>query len=270
MLKLPHKLSLGRFILLALALASSTAALLAAPAPSLEVLPPNDHGWIRLRSAGTTGTVYTVQASTNLLQWTSIATTHDTISAYPDAATPHFAHRYYRISAMNKTAVHDWKNEIHFPQDDLMSDPAGVFGPDFRWVKFAIVLNEPFRVYYQDSAKYEFHYDFAAQRLEPFRNLTPAQFDQVALHTNQQQVLLGTVLFPPYPNESEFGIQFVGRDAYPPEFVARHFALVRATVAGNSNVSAFYVPAFEQARVAETNLAYFAARGIQVASADRW
>jgi hypothetical protein len=271
MLKLTRKFARGhRFVLFALAFALCSATVLAAAAPSLEVLPPNDHGWIRLRSSGTTGSVYTLQASTNLLQWTSIATTHDGFSAYPDAATPHFAHRYYRIHAANKTAADDWKNEIHFPQDDLQSQPSGIFGADFRWVKFAIVLNEPFRVYYQNSAKYDFHYDFAVTRLEPFRNLTPVQFDQVALHTNQQQVLLGTVLFPPYPNDSEFGIQFVGLDAYPPEFVARNFDLVRATVAGNTNVSAFYVPAYEQAASAETNRAYFAERGIQLAAADRW
>ena len=271
MLKVPSKFAPGRLLILfALTFAVRSVTLLAVSGPLLEVLPPNDQGWIRLRSAGATGTVYTLQASTNLLQWSSIATTHDEISAYPDAATPHFSNRYYRISAANKTASDDWKNEIHFPEEGFLSLPSEIFGADFRWVKFAIALNEPFRVYYQNSAKYDFHYDFAVKRLEPFRNLTPVEFDQVALHTNQQQVLLGTVLFPPYPNDSEFGIQFVGLDAYPPEFVARNFDLVRATVASSSNVSAFYVPAYEQARVAETNRGDFESRGIQVASADRW
>jgi hypothetical protein len=243
----------------------------ALPSPVLQVLPPDDCGWIRLRAAGETGAVYTIHASTNLSQWSAIATTHDEIAAYPDGAMPNLSHRYYRVSAAIKTATNDWKNEVHFPTDAFLSSPAGiVLGADFRWIKFAIPFNEPYRVYYQDSAKYEFHYDFAKERLEPFRGMTSVEFERVALHMNQQQVLLGTLLFPPYPNDAEFGIQFVGLDPYPAEFVARSFDLVRATVAGRSNVTAFYVPSYEQARVAETNRNYFESRGIQVASADRW
>src|SRR5688572_27873491 len=157
----------------ALTFAFSLAAASAASAPTLEVLPPDDHGWIRLKSAGQTGMVYTVQASTNLVQWSAIAILHDEISSYPDAATPLLENRYYRVSAVKKTAEDDWKNEIHFPQDGFLSEPSGLFGADFRWVKFAIMLNEPHRVYFQDSARYDFHYDFAVKRLEPFRNMSP-------------------------------------------------------------------------------------------------
>ena len=242
----------------------------AAPRPVLSILPPTDQGWIRLSSAGATGTVYTVQASTNLTQWTAIATTHNEVTAIPDPITPQPSRRYYRLSATTKTEADDWKNEIHFPTDAFLSLPSEVFGADFRWIKFAILLNDPTKVYYQDSAKYDFHYDFAVQRLDPFRNLTPDQFHSVALHTNQQQVLLGTVLFPPFPNDSEFAIQFVGLDAYPPEFLARYYDLVRATVAADPNARAYYVPAYEQASVANEHRTFFESRGIQLASADRW
>jgi hypothetical protein len=126
------------------------------------------------------------------------------------------------------------------------------------------------RVYYQDSKALKFHYDFARARLAPFMNMTPAQFDQVSLRTNGQQVLLGTVLVPPLPHMNEFGIQFVGADPYPPEFIARYFDLVRSSLAAGAHARAYYVPTYEQVRVAEGNQAYFEERGIRLASAERW
>src|SRR5688572_11149190 len=195
-----------------------------AASPSLQILPPtNNQPWIRLKALGQTGMVHTVQASTNLIHWEPMATTHDGLFDYPDPASGLFAERFYRVSATNPTVADDWKNQIHFPSDAFLSLSDGVIGQDFRWIKFAIRLQDPFRIYYQDSEKYDFHYDFATKRLDPFRGMTPAQFDNIALHTNQQQVLLGTVLFPPYPNDAEYGIQFVGLDAYSPGFIASYF-----------------------------------------------
>ncbi|MFO1502060.1 MAG: hypothetical protein U1G07_27420, partial [Verrucomicrobiota bacterium] len=255
--------------LIALAVVSSAFPAQSATVP-LTILPPNDQGWVRLSSPGQTGRVFQIRASTNLLDWTTIGTTHNDVSEYPDAATPLFAQRFYFLAATNRTGADDWKNQIHFPDDAFLSSGEGVFGADFRWIKFAIPLDEPARVYYQDSRKYEFHYDFAKARLERFKNLTPEQFDRIASRTNEQEVLLGTVLFPPFPSQGEFGIQFVGLDPYAPEFLARYYELVRATVASEPGDRAFYVPAYEQAQSAEANRAYFESRGIQLASPDRW
>jgi hypothetical protein len=237
---------------------------------ALEIRRQGSNDWVRLSAQGETGMVYQIQASADLAQWTPFATTHDGIFDYPDAATDLVSSRFYSFARTRKGPGDDWKNQVHFPEDAFQSGFAEVLGPDFRWIKFAIVLSDPGRVYYQDSGKYDFHYDFASRRLQPFIGLTPAQFEQIALHTNQQQVLLGTLLIPPFPNDAEFGIQFVGLDAYPPELVSKYFDLVRATVVSGAHVSAFYVPTYEQARVAETNRSYFEARGIRLASAERW
>lgn len=242
----------------------------AAAPPALELAPPNDLGWLRLRLAGQTGTVYTIEASTDLAQWLPVATTHDGIQDWADPASALLPNRFYRAAGRPRAATDDWRNQVQLPSDPFLSIPDGVAGPDFRWVKFAIVLDEPFRVYYQHSQKYDFHYDFARQRLDPFRRMTPAEFDQVALRTNQQQVLLGAVLVPPYPHEAEYGIQFAGADAYAPAFVGQFFDVVKSTVAAGEEVGAFYVPAYEQARVAETHREYFSSRGIQVATSERW
>src|SRR5688572_17333878 len=67
-------------------------AALAASEPVLEITPPDSNGWPRLNTPGQTGMVYTIQASTNLAQWTPIASTHDRIAEYPDAAAPGLSH----------------------------------------------------------------------------------------------------------------------------------------------------------------------------------
>jgi hypothetical protein len=259
-----------RFALTVILLLHASALLQAASGPQLHLQPRPPEGWPRLSAPGQTGMVYTVQASTNLSSWTPIATTHDAVVEYPDAAAPLFPERFYRLTGTNQTAADDWKNQVTFPGDAFLSPFGEAIGPDFRWIKFAIPFNEPYRIYYQDSRKYPFHYDFATARLEGFRGMTPAQFDQVALRTNQQQILLGTLLIPPAPVEGEYGIQFVGQDAYPPALVAQYYDLVKATVVGNSNANAFYVPAFEQMPSAETNRAYFESKGIRLATAERW
>lgn len=64
------------------------------------------------------------------------------------------------------------------------------------WVKFAILLDEPWRVFYQDSTEFPFHYDFAAQRLAPFLGLDRPGFDAVSLRRENQRVVLGTLLYP--------------------------------------------------------------------------
>jgi hypothetical protein len=237
---------------------------------SLVLFPPGDQGVIRLSAAEKPGHVYRLIASTNLSDWSWTATLHDRISLYPDPLSAQFPARFYKLEATAKTAVDDWKNQVAMPEDDFVSGYGDVMGPDFRWIKFSILTGEPVRVYYQNSSTFKFHYDFARARLEPFRNMSPAQFDQVSLRTNGQQVLLGTVLVPPMPHSGEYGIQFTGADPYPPEFIARYFELVRSTVSMDANAQAYYVPTYEQARVAEANQVYFEQRGIRLASAEKW
>ncbi|MHC1769714.1 MAG: PEP/pyruvate-binding domain-containing protein [Verrucomicrobiia bacterium] len=211
-----------------------------------------------------------MEASTNLVDWTAIGTAHGGLDAYPDPASDLLENRFYRVSMTPMTKTDDWKNQVRLPEDPFLSGYGEAIGPDFQWIKFAIPFAEPFRVYYQDSKKYDFHYDFATNRLAPFRGLTPVQFDQVALRTNGQQVLLGTLLLPPEPNAVEYGIQFVGQDPFPSSMISDYFELVKATVSGAGGLRAFYVPTYEQSRQAEADKAYFEARGIALASPDRW
>ena len=236
-------------------------------APRLDIFRPGtSNGWVRLNSSFSSGTVLTLEASTNRLGWQAIGTLHDAVFNYPDAATDQFDQRYYRLLAASRGLTNDWKNQILFPTEPFLS-PAG---QDLRWVKFAILLHDPTRVYYQDSAKFLFHYDFATQRLPPFLGIDPASFDAVSLYRTNQQVVLGAVLYPPETKYPEYGVQFVGRDAYQPDDIARWFELVKATVYAPSGAGVYYIPVFEQNEMARTNADAFAAKGIPVASVERW
>ena len=53
-------------------------------------------------------------------------------------------------------------------------------------------------MYFQDSNKYLFHYDFAKVRLRPFRGMTAEEFNDSTLYLGEQKGILGAVLVAPY------------------------------------------------------------------------
>jgi len=229
-----------------------------------------DEGWPRLSITAASNRVVRLEASSDLLVWEEVARSHDHFTAYPERSAADQAQRFYRAAILPRTLADDWKNQIQFPAEPLLSTAPGYGEVAPRWVKFAIMQDEPYRVYFQDSAKYPFHYDFARARLAPFQSMTRAQFDAVSLWRTNQQVVLGAVLFAPTPNLLEIGIQFVGNDPYPPEQVADWFDQVREAIILGPGVEAFYFPTFEQQPVAEQNRLYFEQRGIALSSGARW
>ncbi|MBN2506521.1 MAG: hypothetical protein JXQ71_07495 [Verrucomicrobia bacterium] len=236
--------------------------------PCLTLLRPLENGWWRLELPAQSTERVDLVASTNLDAWTVIATTHGGLRAYPDPASASVSRRFYRARLQPLTAADDGKNQVCFPEDDFLAGVSSEAQP--RWIKFAILTEDPTRVYYQDSGKYEFHYEFAVARLGPLAGMTRAEFDEVSLHPTNQQVVLGAVLVPPRGNTAEFGIQLVGLEPYAPEQVARWFELVRATVAAVPGVTALYLPTFEQTAAAEAQREFLAGRGIPVSSVERW
>ena len=235
------------------------------------------NGWPRLAITAATNNVYTIQVSTTLTNWATVATLHGrefrtNLQSLPfiDAAADRSGNRFYRLRTAPIEFDDDWRNQVYFPDDEFRNEAVGFGLPETRWIKFAILTNEPTRVYYQNSWKYQFHYHFASARLPGFKGLTPAQFDEMSLHTNSQRVVLGAVLFSPRPEDREVGIQFVGHDPYPPEQIARWFEIVRTTVHPLGELNALYLPSFEQSGVAMSNRTWFASRGIEVGSLTDW
>lgn len=256
-----------RWIRLAAATGMLAAAAAGATARDLDLLPPEPGGPPRLSSGLVDGTLRCLEASDDLVSWTEAARLHDAVRAFPAPGFRGRAGRYYRMVTGPRGATDDWKNQLLFPDEPFRAE-AHYDTP--RWVKFAIVLNDPGRVHFQDSGKHPFHYEFATQRLAPFIGLSRPAFDALSLRRTGQQVVLGTVLFPPRPNFVEYAVQFVGLDAYTPDEISGWFDAVKAAVHAESGAGAVYMPAYEQLAATRDHAAEFAARGITVTSLDRW
>ncbi|MCP4344562.1 MAG: hypothetical protein GY795_03425 [Desulfobacterales bacterium] len=164
------------------------------------------------------------------------------------------------------TSSSDWKNTVDFPHDSFMN-----YGTA-NWIKFTVLLCDSETVYFQDSKKYQFHYEFAKERLDPFLGVTQDGFNQATLFTEAREAILGAVITPPSSKSdiTEFGIQFVGDDPLDPETVVKYFSLVRSAVNAEPTVKAFYFPSYNQVYGAEQNREYLESHGISIGSADRW
>ena len=238
--------------------------------PRLSIEAPNEYGWMRVRAvAGSENRAQTLEASLNLVDWRAIALMHGSSFVFADPATSHVRQRFYRLKEAPLTETNDWKNQMAYPYELFNGYGAGISS----WVKFAISLDDPARVFYADSRRFTFHYDFVSRRLNGFLGISPAEFDRVALHNADRRMVIGTVLNPGYPR-SEYGIQFVSNDPLPRELVRDMFRLVRSTVIpdplGEPVVTAFYIPTLEQTDAAAVDAAYFASNNIPISSVERW
>jgi len=162
-----------------------------------------------------------------------------------------------------------WKNQIEYPSEPFQSwtSPA--------YVKFTIITKDGFDpnvVYYQDCRKYEYHYDFALESLEPFIGMTVEAFDDVTLHEAGQRAVLGAVILSPWadPPINEYGIQLVRNDPYSREEIVHLFQTVKASVIAEPNVTAYYFPTYEQYAVAQQNSDWFESHGVPIGSTAQW
>jgi hypothetical protein len=161
------------------------------------------------------------------------------------------------------------KNQIEYPNEEFQS---WTLPP---YIKFTIITKEGFDpniVYYQDCRVYEYHFDFALEQLDPFIGMTIEQFDDVTLHEEEQQAVLGAVIFSQWadPPFNEYGIQLVRNDPYSREEIVRLFDIVKASVIAEPNVTAYYFPTYEQYTVAQQNRDWFESQGIKIGSTAQW
>lgn len=122
-------------------------------------------------------------------------------------------------------------------------------------------------VYFQRSSDYQFHFQFAAERLSPFSGMDSDTFNNVSLYRGGQKIVLGAVLWA--PDHNEFGIQFVGQDTYPREMSHFLYDTVVDRIAKPAGCEGFYMPTYEQAEAAQEEQTYLVAHGIEVSSPER-
>lgn len=230
---------------------------------------PGPDGTLWIRGSGRSNAVYRIDRSPNLTHWAEWRRLIPPAGSFqiPDTAPQGDTSWFYRFRTTALTASDDWKNQIQAPLDafSTTSDQSQV-----RWIKFLILTENPTQVYFQDGNQRVLHYDFAKARLPRFAGLTRAAFEAISLRTNQQQVVLGAVLFPPDPKIPEWGIQFAGLDAYPTEWVARYFHAVCDAVDAAPGMRALYFPSFEQAEAAHASGNALVSQGIPLGSVFRW
>jgi len=231
---------------------------------------PTGEAHPRLSIAAATNDVVTFQASADLAAWSDLVVGHGSLTGVADLREPLPESAFYRAKLRKRAVGDDGKNVIDGIGDSFLSPGGDPWLRQSQWVKFALLLDTPHRVWFQDSQKYAFHYEFGTARLPGFAGLTRAQFDAVTLRTSGQKAVLGAVVFPPSTNIAEIGVQFVGLDAFTREQVATWFETVRAMIQRSPGVEVLYLPTFEQSAVARDHADWFAGRGIPVSAAGRW
>lgn len=252
----------------------------------LEVKPSSPGGWPGIQGKdpdsceGCPPLLYRLEASTNLLGWQEIAVLHDAPFTFFDPHSASLRSCFYRIARSPRDqAVDDWKNQVTY-KGELAGGRGDTFlyyqFTDMPFVKFAIYRSDLTRVYFQEPLKYPLHYDFATARLPGFVGISRSDFDRVSLYTNNQELILGTVLLPrdlPYPHHEgifDYGIQFVANDPLSPDLVRDCFRLVQSAIASPVALNPFYVPSPLQAGGAAANATFFASNSIPLTTVERW
>ncbi len=161
-----------------------------------------------------------------------------------------------------------WRHTVTFPDDPFLSAMQfwDVMLP--RWIKFAVFIDDPTKVYYQDTAHYAFHYDFATAHLDPVQGISAADFAAITLRADQQRLILGAVIYAPgFP---EYGVQLLRHEPYHPEMVAHVLALVADSVIAPQGTRHVYLPAASQRRAAANSAAFFADLGFPIREEAAW
>lgn len=247
--------------------------------PPLQIAREGD-GSVQLLVDGAAGRSHRIEGSYNLRDWSPFFAKRDEPRWSRTEPAGDGSGVFYRLieSIPSSITPHGtWKTSIELPGDAFLSEPIGgtsgdpdPFTPptEVRFVKFAILLDHLPRVHFQDSSAYAFHYQFATERLDPFAGMSVEEFNAISLNREGQRLVLGAVLFAPGANE--YGIQFVGEDAYPREMIRLLYQAVEEAITTPAGIQGFYLPTFEQTATAEAERSWLAQNGIEVSSASRW
>lgn len=178
-------------------------------------------------------------------------------------------------TSVNITPHPSWTNMLahdngEFFKQELVFDP--FLGPTgTRWVKLTVLTEDPSKVYYQNSNDYPFHYDFAAERLDPFVGMSRPEYDQVSLHPGtSQKAILGAAVLPFNTDFKEYGIQLVGQEPFDRDTALATLEAVRDSLEVPAGTQVFYFPTYEQREAARADAAFFEAAGFPVSGPDRW
>ncbi len=161
-----------------------------------------------------------------------------------------------------------WKARLDLADEPFLSENLGESFETVRWCKFAVLLDDATEVYFQDSRRYLFHYDFATERLAPFAGMTTAEFDAATLPVRGRRALLGAVLVAPF--RKEFAVQVVGDEPFPRESLRFLYHTVEAKLDRGGEWRGYLMPVPAHAAALRRDADWFEAAGIPLAEPDRW
>ena len=222
-----------------------------------------------LTQAGSTELrMHHLESSLDFKHWRMRAVSNDVFERYHLPLMERAS--FYRVRSVDVDETSDWTNQLRVPDERLFSDATigGFENPTFA--KFTVLLAESDRVYFQDSDRYPFHFDFARARLPGFASISFAEYVRLSLFLEGQELLLGTIILLSDPNVTEVAIQFTGNEPFPRESVATWFGAVQTRLALPEGWRTFYLPTFKQSDVAFQDKTWFAEQGVVVTTAARW
>ncbi len=212
-----------------------------------------------------------LEHSATFADWTETARVRNRLFSYADIAAAGATARFYRIAATPLQSADDWSNQLQPGGGELFSPGSGSGLAAIRFAKFTILLAQPDRVYFQDSATWPYHYHFAVARLPGYAGMSVMQYDAQALYANaNQRMAIGAVLRAPDPQVREVGIEIVGAEPFPIAKTADWIEAVQRRLVLEEGWRTFYIPSAEQRAAAEAGAAQLAARGIALDSLARW
>lgn len=239
----------------------------------IERSPLNGELTLETQGSQTPDTNQLLQFSHDSQIWFPIANSQSLPWQYSDPDSIDRTRGFYRVTQNPLAPISphsSWENTVTLPDDPFRSDPVltGFGQTEIRWIKFSIIPGNAPAVYFQDSSRYQFHYNFATDRLNPFAGYSLDEFNASSLHPPGQEVVLGALLFS--PAHKEFAFEFVGQNSYPPEMLRYLYQIADASVERPDDWSGLYFPTFEQAESARENSDYFQRHNIALGSIARW
>lgn len=258
---------------LTFALLLCCAGALIAQAPRIAIEPPTKKRPLTLSGETPADTQTIVESSGDLTEWSPAFVSEEeqwTLLTGTDGQVGAHFYRLRNPPLSNFGEDPAWTHSLQLPG---RADPATLpafFNTDSEiyFAKFTIFLDDLLRVYFQDSASYLFHYEFAVDKLSPFAGMDREQFDRATLRRKGQVAIVGAVLVD--PATKEYGIQFEGFDSYPPQWVAFMYKLVDSALAKTPDHRGFYMPSRHQRDSAEAASEWLAQQGINVSGTGRW
>ena len=213
----------------------------------------------------------TLERSADLVTWHELAVVRERLRPYGDWSATGHEQTFYRVAASALAAADDWSNQLAPTTGELFTPAAGSGLAAIRFAKFTLVLSEPGRVYFQDTAKWPYHYPFARARLPGYAGMTVLEYNAQSLVPGpNQRLVLGSVLRAPDPQVREVGIEITGTEAFPVAATVDWVEAVQRRLALDEGWRVFYLPSVEQRAAAEAGRALFEARGIPLDSISRW